>query len=164
MTRLLVPVPLRWADLDAYGHVNNVAIMRLLEEARIAAFWKHPTAVDESPWETAVLDAGPTATTHTLVARQEVEYLLPLGYQRAPVTAEMWIGHLGGASLEVSYQLTTLVDGRRTVHVQAVTTIVLLDSTTERPRRISDEERAVWGPYVEEPVQMRRRARNGTAV
>ena len=33
MTRLHVPVPVRWADLDAYGHVNNVAVLRLLAEA-----------------------------------------------------------------------------------------------------------------------------------
>ena len=37
--RLSMPVALRWADLDAYGHVNNVEVLRLLEEARIAAFW-----------------------------------------------------------------------------------------------------------------------------
>ena len=35
-----VPVPVRWTDLDAYGHVNNAAMVRLLEEARIAAFWQ----------------------------------------------------------------------------------------------------------------------------
>jgi acyl-CoA thioester hydrolase len=33
-----IPVPVRWTDLDAYGHVNNAAMVRLLEEARIAAF------------------------------------------------------------------------------------------------------------------------------
>ncbi|MFE4477710.1 acyl-CoA thioesterase, partial [Kitasatospora sp. NPDC056789] len=27
--------PLRWADMDAYGHVNNVVFLRYLEEARI---------------------------------------------------------------------------------------------------------------------------------
>src|SRR5699024_8939610 len=37
-----VPVPVRWTDLDAYGHVNNAAMVRLLEEARIAAFWQPP--------------------------------------------------------------------------------------------------------------------------
>ena len=31
-------VPLRWSDMDAYGHVNNVQYLRLLEEARITAF------------------------------------------------------------------------------------------------------------------------------
>src|SRR5699024_3593661 len=30
---------MRWTDLDAYGHVNNAAMLTRLEEARIAAFW-----------------------------------------------------------------------------------------------------------------------------
>src|SRR5699024_1528274 len=37
-----LPIPVRWTDLDAYGHVNNAAMVRLLEEARIAAFWQPP--------------------------------------------------------------------------------------------------------------------------
>ena len=158
MTRLMIPVPLRWADLDAYGHVNNVAIMRLLEEARIAAFWRHPEAVDPGLSAAAVLDAGPGATTHTLVARQEVEYLLPLAYQRDPVTVEMWVGHLGGASIEVCYQLTTSRAGERSVYVQAATTLVLIDAGTGRPRRITPEERLVWETYFDAPLVLRRRA------
>ena len=157
MTRLLVPVPLRWADMDAYGHVNNVAVLRLLEEARIAAFWRHPEASDPGTWPTAVLDAGPGAATHTLVARTEIEYLLPIGYRRDPVTVEMWLGHLGGASLDVCYQVTGEDAGERVVFIQATTTLVLIDAATGQPRRISPQERAVWQPYVELPVVLRRR-------
>ncbi|OUE16058.1 putative ABC transporter ATP-binding protein [Clavibacter michiganensis subsp. michiganensis] len=40
VTRVHVPVHLRWADLDAYDHVNNVEVLRLLEEARVRAFWR----------------------------------------------------------------------------------------------------------------------------
>ena len=32
MTRMHVPVRLRWNDLDAYGHVNNAAMLVLLED------------------------------------------------------------------------------------------------------------------------------------
>ncbi|GAC1371541.1 MAG: hypothetical protein NVSMB43_07620 [Pseudarthrobacter sp.] len=31
-------MPMRWGDMDAYGHINNVQIVRMMEEARIAAF------------------------------------------------------------------------------------------------------------------------------
>jgi acyl-CoA thioester hydrolase len=160
--RLHVPVPLRWADMDAYGHVNNVAMLRLLEEARIAAFWRHPEAADPSAVAvapTAVLDAGPTASNHTLVARSEIEYLLPLAYRREPVTVEMWLGHLGGASIDVCYEVTSGSAGpaEREVFARATTTLVLVDAATGRPRRISPDERAVWEQYREEPVAMRRR-------
>lgn len=153
--RLHVPVPVRWADLDAYGHVNNVAVMRLLEEARIVAFWHHPDA--DEPWPTAVLDAGPAATTHTVVARQEVEYVAPILYRRDPVVVEMWVGRTGGASIDVCYEVTATRDGARTVFVRAQTTLVLLDAATGRPRRLTEAERSVWEPYAEDPVQMRRR-------
>ena len=34
----VVEVPLRWSDMDAYGHVNNVQYLRLLEDARVIGF------------------------------------------------------------------------------------------------------------------------------
>ena len=152
--RLTVPVPRRWADLDAYGHVNNVQVTRLLEEARIAAFWRHGE-VEGDRLPTAVLDAGPTATTHTVVARQEVEYLRPVPYRPRPVSVHLWLGGLGGASVEVCYEVTEPDDD--VVLVRAETTLVLLDAATGRPRRVGEAERAVWEPYLEGPVGFRRR-------
>ena len=158
MARIVVPVQLRWSDMDAYAHVNNVEMLRLLEEARIEAFWRHTTPPEDGGLPTAVLDAGPGAQTSTLVARQEIEYLLPLAYQRAPVEIELWIGHLGGASIDVCYEVTNLIEGVRTVYARASTTLVLVDTVTGAPRRIGAGERAAWEGYVESPVRLRRRA------
>ena len=36
----LVEIPLRWGDMDAMAHVNNVMYFRLMEEARIQWFAK----------------------------------------------------------------------------------------------------------------------------
>ncbi|MFZ2964516.1 MAG: thioesterase family protein, partial [Rhodoglobus sp.] len=55
--RLHLPVTLRWSDLDAYGHVNNAEMLRLLEEARMQAFWRSEQPENDLP--TAVLEAGP---------------------------------------------------------------------------------------------------------
>ncbi len=38
MKNFLVEVPLRWGDMDAMGHLNNVMYFRLMEEARIQWF------------------------------------------------------------------------------------------------------------------------------
>ncbi|MBO3084567.1 acyl-CoA thioesterase [Cellulomonas fengjieae] len=163
MTRLEVPVQLRWSDMDAYQHVNNVEMLRLLEEARIEAFWSHPVAADgsrvESAWPTAVIDAGPGADVSTLVARQEIEYLKPLGYRRTPVIVEMWLGHLGGASLDVCYEVRDAgPDGpERVTYARALTTLVLVYARTGAPRRIDPQQRAAWSQYLEEPVTIRRR-------
>jgi len=72
MTRLHVPIPLRWSDFDAYAHVNNAEMLRLLEEARIQAFWR-PDEGSDGGAVTAVLDARPGAERISLIARQEIE-------------------------------------------------------------------------------------------
>jgi len=162
VARLEVPVQLRWSDMDAYAHVNNVEMLRLLEEARIEAFWRHPAGPDgerpEPSTPTAVLDAGPGTTVSTFVAHQEIQYVKPLGYRRAPVVVEMWVGHLGGASLDVCYQVRDLpaADPASVVYARAVTTLVLVDASGA-PTRIGPHERAAWSVLLEEPVQIRRR-------
>ncbi len=163
MSRLHIPVPVRWADLDAYGHVNNVAVLTLLEEARIAAFWRQDPAeagtgvVGGAAPPTAVLDAGPGSATVTVVGRQEIEYLQPIPHLREPVVVELWLGRLGDASIEVCYEITSGAPEARRVFVQATTTIVVLDAGSGRPRRLTEEERRVWAPLVGPPVTWRRR-------
>src|SRR5690554_2241347 len=94
--RLHIPIHLRWSDLDAFGHVNNVQVARLLEEARVRAFWKDDTP---AAFPSAVIDSGPEATTWTLIARQELEYLKPMPYFKDPVDVQTWFSKLGGASV-----------------------------------------------------------------
>ncbi len=145
--KLVVPVTVRWGDLDAYGHVNNAAMLVLLEEVRVAVFWHgHHLPAGES----ATLDRDESAT---FVAHQEIEYLAPLGYPRAPIPVSMWISRLGGASAEVCYEVPTLDGG---VAARARTTIVMVNATTGRPRRLTDDERALWSRFMDEPVQFRR--------
>jgi acyl-CoA thioester hydrolase len=155
MTRLHVPTRVRWSDLDGYRHVNNASMLRLLEEARIDAFWSADGSIAPSA---AVLDGSPDATTMTLIARQELEYLIPIPYLRAPLDVQIWVGRLGGASLEVCYEVWSPegVEPRQ-LFTKAATTIVLVDSASNQPRRISDVERDAWSPFVEEPLAFRRR-------
>ena len=147
-----VPVQMRWADLDAYGHVNNAAMLTLLEEARIAVFWTGEGGPVTSGAK--VLAGGPGSDTHTLVARQEIEYLAPLSYSQEPVGVELWIGQIGGASLLVCYQVLTPTGE---VCARAATSIVKVDAGTGRPARFSDDEREALAPLVDDPVEFRRR-------
>ncbi|BDZ56236.1 acyl-CoA thioesterase [Agromyces marinus] len=157
--RLHVPTPLRWSDLDAYGHVNNARMLSLLEEARIQAFWVNEdgTAEHAVGASTAVLDATPGSATLTLIARQEVEYLAPIPYQRLPLDIELWIGRMGGASLDVCYEVHSPAGVEpRTLYTRATTTIVLVDAATGRPRRMTETERGAWEPFLGEPAEFRR--------
>jgi acyl-CoA thioester hydrolase len=159
MTRIHVNIPLRWSDFDAYAHVNNAEMLRLLEEARIQAFWR-PDEGSGPGADTAILDARPGAAVISLIARQEIEYLAPIPYMRAPIDIEMWIGRIGGASLEICYELYSPAGvSPRVLFTKAATTLVMVTTETGRPQRIADELRAIWAPYVEEPVTFTKRER-----
>lgn len=157
MARLHVAIPLRWSDFDAYAHVNNAEMLRILEEARIQAFWR-PDEGTEQGSATAILDARPGAESISLIARQEIEYLAPIPYMRAPIDIEMWIGRIGGASLEICYELYSPVGVvPRVLFTRAATTLVMVTAATGRPQRITEELRSVWEPYVEPPVVFTKR-------
>ncbi|MCU1425087.1 MAG: acyl-CoA thioesterase [Microbacteriaceae bacterium] len=154
--RIHVPIPLRWSDFDAYAHVNNAEMLRLLEEARIQAFWRPDEGASGAA--TALLDARPGAKTVSLIARQEIEYLAPIPYMRAPIDIEMWIGHIGGASLDICYELYSPTGVTpRVLFTRASTTLVMVTASTGKPERIAEELRHAWSPYLEEPVSFTKR-------
>jgi len=157
--RLTIPIGLRWSDLDAYGHVNNVAMLRILEEARIQAFWATDAAdAGEPARSTAVLDAQPGASVLTLIARQEMEYLAPVPYHRAPLDIELWMGRIGGASLQICYEIHSPQGAEpRVLYGRAATTLVMVDAASGTPRRIGEREREAWTPYLEQPIEFSRR-------
>ena len=149
--RLPVPVQVRWYDLDAYGHVYNASLLTLLEEARVTAFW---AGGPEGSPTTAIIDAGPGATSVTVIARQEAAYLAQIPHHRQPIIVDMWIGRMGGASLDVCYEV--LSPDASQVYARAQTTVVMLDASKGTPRRLTEAERTAWEPYLEAPVAFRR--------
>ncbi|WP_336645646.1 acyl-CoA thioesterase [Microbacterium sp. USHLN186] len=154
--RLHIPIHLRWGDLDAFNHVNNTSMLKLLEEARVRAFWK-PGPGEQAP-ETAVLDSGIDQGVLTLIARQEIEYLAPVPYQRRPLEVQMWFGKLGGSSVDVCYEVHNHPDSdQRTIYARSTAVIVLVDAATGRPVRIAEDMRAAWEPFVGEPISYARR-------
>ena len=151
--RLHIPIHLRWGDLDAFNHVNNTSMLKLLEEARGRAFWR-PGEGEHGP-STAVLDSGLDAGALALVARQEIENFAPVPYQRHPLEVQMWFGKIGGSSVEVCYEVYSPVetaDLGRQLYARATTVIVKVDAATGRPMRLTAEERAAWAPYAGEPI------------
>ena len=151
--RLHIPIHLRWGDLDAFNHVNNTSMLKLLEEARVRAFWV-PAPGEAAP-PTAVLDSSIFSGVLTLIARQEIEYLAPVPYQRHPLDVQMWFGKMGGSSIEVCYEVYSpaeTADLQRVLYARATTVIVKVDAATGRPLRLTAEERQAWAPFVGEPI------------
>lgn len=149
--RLHIPIHLRWGDLDAFNHVNNASMLKLLEEARVRAFWKAGPG-EEAP-ETAVLESGIDQGVLTLIARQEIEYFAPVPYQRHPLEVQMWFGKLGGSSIEVCYEVfNDPSNAERVLYARSTAVVVLVDAQSARPTRLTDEMREAWDPYLGEPI------------
>lgn len=125
--------PLRWADMDSFGHVNNVVYLRYLEQARV-----------EWMFTTAQRAGVPEFSLGTVVARHEIEYKRPMVYRSEPVRVETWVTRIGNASFTVAYE----VKDDDWVYAVAQTVLVPYDLGKERPRRITAEEREYLEPYL----------------
>ncbi|WP_327175862.1 acyl-CoA thioesterase [Streptomyces sp. NBC_01335] len=135
MARHLYPCPLRWSDMDAFGHVNNVVFLRYLEEARVDFMFR-----------LAPGDGSPSFAGGSVVARHEIDYLRPLVHRHAPVTVESWVTKLGAASLTIAYE----IKDADLVYVRASTVVVPYNLEEGRPRRISAEEKLFLQEYMEQ--------------
>ncbi|THA26381.1 acyl-CoA thioesterase [Streptomyces sp. RKND-216] len=126
---------LRWSDMDAFGHVNNVVFLRYLEEARIDFMFRLARKADSGAF-----------TGGSVVARHEIDYLRPLVHRHEPVTVETWVTKVGAASATLAYE----IKDDTTVFVRASTVVVPYDLERERPRRLSSEEKSFLEEYFDD--------------
>jgi acyl-CoA thioester hydrolase len=77
---------------------------------------------------------------------------------RAPLDIEMWAGDIGGASIDVNYEVFSPVGVEpRVLYTRAVTTVVMVAAATNNPTRVPAELREAWKLYIEEPVAFTKR-------
>jgi acyl-CoA thioester hydrolase len=123
--------PLRWSDLDAFGHVNNARFLTLYEEARVALMFIEARKAGVVGFEEGVV-----------VSRHEVDYLRPVDYTD-PVRIELWIEEIRPSRFTIAYEL---FDGPH-VASRARTVCVPFDLANGRPRRLSVAEREFLEPW-----------------
>ena len=116
--------------MDAYGHVNNVVFLRYLEEARIDFLFRPEKDFQQG----------------SVVARHEIDYKRQLVHRHHPVDVELWVTEIRAAS----FTLTYAVKDDDLVYVRASTVIVPVDFEAQRPRRITEEERAFLKEYMDD--------------
>lgn len=154
MARAHVDIQLRWGDQDEYGHINNVVYARYLEEARVRVLWlgagAQPTGLEEH------FRADGNNGPKMLLASQRIEFVRVLEYSDKPIRIELWIGKLGGSSLELHYEVLDGSQSARTVVARAISSIVLVDGQTLRPLRLSEDGREAVLAWQDEPLQLRR--------
>ena len=116
--------------MDAYGHVNNVVFLRYLEEARIDFLFRPEKDFKQG----------------SVVARHEIDYKRQLVHRHHPVDIELWVTEIRAASFTLTYE----VKDDDLVYVRASTVIVPFDFEAQRPRRITEEERAFLKEYMDD--------------
>ena len=121
---------MRWADLNAAGHVDHCVVVDYLQEARVDLLCSQPDPVG------SMLAAGVLVTGH------QVEYREQLFAGPDPLRIEIWVDAVGGARFSLSYRLySTEPDGDRLV-ARARTFAAPYDLTAGALRRLTEPERA----------------------
>jgi len=126
--------PLRWADMDSFGHVNNVVYLRYLEQARVD--WMFETAREAGVEKFSL---------GTVVARHEIDYKRPLVYRAEPVRVDIWVTKINIASFVCAYE----VRDDDVVYATAKTTLVPYDLAGQCPRRLDAQERFYLERYLQ---------------
>lgn len=150
MERITCHVPLRWGDMDAYGHINNVQVVRVLEEARIQAFGP-PGGTGLPGIEPQVpLFSDVPFGFQILVVEHRVRYVAPLEYRNVPVVVTVWISKIGAASMDVDYLLHDGVSGVECV--RATTELAFVAGGTGQLQRTSAGQRIMAEPFLGKSV------------
>jgi acyl-CoA thioester hydrolase len=121
---------IRWSDIDAYHHVNNVQYVEFFQEARIALM----TALGAGS-----SDRGPVGGF--VVARFDITYARPIEFRLEPVAVSSWVTRIGRSSFEVR---GAVHDGE-TVFAASRAVLVGFDPAAGRSRALSGDERTALG-------------------
>lgn len=110
-------VPIRWGDMDAFGHVNNTVYFRYMEQARLD--WL--SAIERS--ESASIPPG----TGPVIVNASCTFFAPLVYP-GDCEVRMYLGELGRSSVGSFYEISS--DGRR--FAEGAAKIVWVDRASGR--------------------------------
>ncbi len=124
----VVPIQVRWRDLDALGHVNNAAVVTYVETAR-TELWRQR------------FGGGPHIPF--VVARLEVRYLKPITID-CTVRVGLRVVDVRGARFTFLYRIEA--DGE--LAAEASTVMGHIVPGSQRPSRISEELRSKLQPLV----------------
>ncbi len=129
--------PLRWADMDMLGHVNNVVYVDYLQEARVDLM--RALAEEAGP------EIGPLPAVY--VARHEVQYLSSLVFRDEPVKVAMRVSEVRAATYTLDSEVYDERGGERHTYLRARTVLVHVDPETQQVRRISPAEKELLGRH-----------------
>jgi len=129
---VLRDVPTRWADNDAYGHVNNVVYYAWFD-----------TAVNAFLIENGVLDIA--GDVIGLVGETSCRYHASVAFPET-VTLGLRVARVGGSS--VVYELAVFAEGEGEAAAEGRFVHVYVDAKTRRPASVPEAMRRVLEPVT----------------
>ncbi|MBB4133817.1 acyl-CoA thioesterase [Gordonia humi] len=129
-------VPVRWSDMDAFGHINHARVVTLMEEARIA-------------WLLSAGDEYAPLIKSAMIVHVDIRYQAQLRHEDSPVRVGMWIKGHRSVDFTIGYEIrgATASDDDRAACV-AFTQMAVVDVENHRLRRLTDTEKGYlkeWG-------------------
>lgn len=127
--RLLITsrMPVRWGDMDAYGHVNNTVYFRYMEQTRVEWLEQMGSAVSPDNAEAPV------------IINAACTFLLPVNYP-ATLIVRMYGGEPGRSSLMTWYEL--LVEGDARLYAEGSSKVVWMNPQTGKSVPLPEAVRA----------------------
>jgi len=116
-------IPVRWSDLDTYGHVNNAVYFEYLTDGR-AIILQHIIK--------------PVDTLQFFMVDARCVYLKPIDYPNT-IKLKHYLKHLGGSSFTV---LCDIHSENESIHfARTECKLVTVDASTQKPIRVPDHLR-----------------------
>jgi acyl-CoA thioester hydrolase len=122
-------IPIRWGDMDAYGHVNNTIYFRFMEQNRVEYLEQQGYKVMPEGTAPVIINASCT-------------FLVPLTYPGV-VEIKMFCGQPGRSSIPTHYEMR--LQGDDTLYATGESKIVWMDVASGKSVAIPDELRAQLG-------------------
>ncbi|KMZ13780.1 4-hydroxybenzoyl-CoA thioesterase [Candidatus Burkholderia humilis] len=117
-------MPIRWGDMDAFGHVNNTVYFRYMEQVRISWFERIGIACDNGEGQ------GP------VIVNASMEFLKQLHYP-GDVIGRMSVGQPGRSSFDTRFELYCS-DDPATLYARGAAKIVWIDYAAGKSVPIPD--------------------------
>jgi acyl-CoA thioester hydrolase len=120
-------IAVRFADIDAMGHVNNATYLNYFEQARMQFF--HDSIGGKWDWKRDGI----------VLARNEIDYILPILLQES-VLIDTMVETMGTKSLTISYEVYNKVATDRIIYARGKSVIVCFDYHAGKTSKVPD----VW--------------------
>lgn len=121
-----IKIPIRFADIDAFGHVNNAIYLTYFEIAR-SSYWDE---IIEWNWD----ELG-------IIIRQSlVDYLKPI-HLNDEIYAYVKTSRIGNSSFDLDYVLVKTIDGKEEICTSGQTICVTFDYKSKLSVPIPEKQR-----------------------